>query len=167
MSSLVTAADVRVLVKTDLSDPQLQAIIDREEAALIRRLGPHEGPVTEVLEAYQGRIFTSRPITSVSTINGTMPESSAITVLGAQGQIVANGAYWGLTPAANGVYTVVYTPADDTAERKAVIIELVRIAVERTAMKSESVAGEYSYTAPENWEQERRQQYRRLVFTEI
>jgi hypothetical protein len=48
--------------------------------------------------------------------------------------------------------------------RAQVIIDLVRIVIERTAMKSESIAGEYSYTAPDNWEAEFRKAMKRLVF---
>jgi len=40
----------------------------------------------------------------------------------------------------------------------------VRLVIERTAMKSESIANEYSYTAPDNWEAEFRKAMKRLVF---
>ena len=63
--------------------------------------------------------------------------------------------------------TVAYVPRDDREKRKSVIIELVRIELERTTMRQESVAGEYSYTAPMNWEAERQKLMRRLMFIAV
>ena len=46
-------------------------------------------------------------------------------------------------------------------------IDLVRIVIERTAMKSENIANEYSYTAPDNWDAEFRKAMKRLVFKAV
>jgi len=70
------------------------------------------------------------------------------------------GARWG------AVVAVIYVPYNDNQRRKAVLIELVRYALERTAMMSEGVAGEYSYTAPD-WEYERARLLRSLSFRAI
>jgi hypothetical protein len=66
------------------------------------------------------------------------------------------------------VITVTYKPYDDREQRKEAIIDLARLTLERTAMKSESIAGEYSYTAWEGgWDAERVKVMRRLGFVNI
>ena len=62
---------------------------------------------------------------------------------------------------------VVYKPTDQHLKREQATIDLVRLMLSQTALKSESVAGEYSYQAPENWELEKRRIMRRLSFTQI
>lgn len=154
---LVTAAQARQLIRTSMSDEALQAIIDREEAILVQRLGPHQGPLTEIVELRGSRLFTKRPIQTLTSING-VTSLSHLTILADRGEII--GGSW------SGYTTIVYEPQSQDDERRAVLIELVRIAIERTALKSESIAGEYSYQAPE-WEAERRKLYSRLQFREI
>ena len=62
---------------------------------------------------------------------------------------------------------VVYKPTDQRHKRKQATIDLVRVLLSTTALKSESVAGEYSYQAPANWELEKRRILRRLSFVQI
>jgi hypothetical protein len=79
-----------------------------------------------------------------------------------QGRLIRlpEGTYWGCAIA------VTYVPADDRPLREQVLIDLVRLTLERTAMQGESVAGEYSYTAAD-WEAQRRTLYRKLEFPSI
>ena len=171
MTALVTPADVRALVQTALTDPQLLLVIDREDALLVRRFGAHyvDGAttVTETVPGEGTQIFLRRALTSVSAITeraglADTPQTLAATDYYAwldEGRLVRlpEGATWG------AVVAVTYVPADDNAARKAALIELVRLGLERTAMKSESVAGEYSYTAPD-WEAARGDILRALGF---
>ena len=171
--SLVTIADVRALVQTSLSNENLQSIIDREEFEIVERFGAHyavtgETPasVTETLEGDAKRnLYLRRRIASVSAIidDGATLTTSSYRLWGKQGRIerLPLGAAWG------DVVQVTYVPYDDNLTRKAVIIELVRIALNRTAMKSESVSGEYSYTAADNWETERNKILRRLSMSDV
>jgi hypothetical protein len=171
--SIVTTAEVRALVGSSLTDAQLQEIIDREEAELVSRFGANydDAPITEEQPSDGKSVFLRRPIESVETV-------TEYTSLGSDGEVLATTTYhawkaqgrlqrlpegtrWG------ALVEVAYTPVDDTAKRKSVIIELVRLTVEQTALKSESVAGEYSYTAPDNWQAQRASVYRRLGFMEI
>jgi hypothetical protein len=61
---------------------------------------------------------------------------------------------------------VTYKPADDRSKRKGVIIDLVRLELNRTAMEQESIGGEYSYVAP-NWDKQRREIMKRITFTSV
>jgi hypothetical protein len=62
---------------------------------------------------------------------------------------------------------VTWKPADDRVVRKSVIIDLVRLVVNQTGLKSENVASEYSYTAFESWDAEFRKSMKRLMFQAV
>ena len=99
-------------------------------------------------------------------IGGSIPRSapSALSVFhmtDAQFAGQTSGGCWG------SHVEVVYKPADQHLKREQATIDLVRIYLSRTALMSESVAGEYSYQAPANWELEKRRIMRRLSFTQI
>lgn len=158
--TLLTAAEFRSQVATALDDFDLQRIIDREEADLINRFGAHgdgASSVTEYVDATGGDLFLGRPFTSIATIDGAAP-GTAYTLIGPQGRVV--GGSW------RGTIAVVYVPRDDRSRRRAALVDLVRLAIQRTALKAENVAGEYSFQAPD-WEAERAAVYRRLRFSSI
>lgn len=170
--SLLSVAELRAVVQTSLDDAQLQGVIDREEAEVITRYGAHyDGTaITEVCDGGTCSLFLKRRIGSVSSISEasslggtqTMLTSTQYYAVAGQGGIIrlAEGTRWGR------YVSVSYVPADDSALRRQVLIELVRLALEQTAMKSENVAGEYSYQAPD-WEAQRRALYRRLALPNI
>lgn len=178
--SLVSIADVRMLVRTSLTDTQLQALIDREEKYVVRYFGaPYvddDTPVTETLNgARAANLYLRRRAKSIVSVDEVLylggttyrldpslyfhweleGRIQRLPSLAQENALGIPGALWG------AVVTVVYVPFDDNEERTDVIIELVRLAIERTAMKSENIAGEYSYSAPE-WETERVKILRRL-----
>jgi hypothetical protein len=167
MSSLVTVADVHALVATSKTDTQIQAVIDREEADVIRLYGAHYIAATSVSETKSGggfNLFLRRPVASVTTVteDTALLASTSYRLWGSQGRLerLPVGSWWG------EVVVVSYVPTDDNNTRRSVIIELVRLALEHSAMKSESVAGEYSYTAPD-WLVERSNLLRSLGFTGV
>jgi hypothetical protein len=165
--SLATVAEVRALVNTNLDDSQLQAVIDREEEDVTRLYGAPYAALsydTETLEGGGCNLMLHRPL---STVTSVTEDSAALAatdyrVWGRQGRLerLPAGSTWGV------VVTVVYTPVDDNNKRKRTIIELVRLATERTAMKSESIAGEFSYTAPD-WEVEHARVLRSIGFVGV
>jgi hypothetical protein len=174
VTTLLTIERLRALVRTSLSDVDLQEIIDREDAELVRRYGAHYvDAVTPVIEEVIGNtrnIFVQRRVLSVVSVTEAQSLGYAAVTLasthyhlrGDQGRItrLPDGRAW------LGTITVTYVPADDRPLREQVLIDLVRLTLERTAMQSESVAGEYSYTAPD-WEKQRRALYRKLEFPSI
>lgn len=176
MSSLIDIAEVRDVINTPLSDAALQTIIDREDQAIVDQVGAHYGgtsvTVTEVLKGEDTpSLFLRRAFTSVSEVNektayndaawAALTANEEYYVWADEGRIERLSGAWGV------LVQVIYVPIDDNEARKAVLIELVRIAIERTALKSESVAGEYSYTAADDWEVSRAQILKRLGFWEI
>ena len=170
--SLLSVAELRAQVATQLTDPQLQAVIDREEALIVTQYGGHYVDAsTAFTEKYRGggeNLFLRRAVTSVSSISERVGLADAPLILSTDAYFVwANEGY--LTRLPEGTrwgqhVTVAYVPQDDSALRKAVLIDILRLALSRTGLKSESIAGEYSYTATDNWEAERAQIMRRLGF---
>lgn len=162
--SLLSVEEVRAQIPTGLSDAQIQAVIDREEAAVVRLYGPHYTgeELVEVL-AGGGRalLFLPRRLQSVTALevwNGSdwEPVDTSLYYVWPESGIIENLA--GTWPER---VRVTYVPADDSEERKAVILELVRLALSREALSSGSVGGDYSFTSPD-WEKERARIMRRL-----
>lgn len=170
--ALLTVAELRAAVDTDKTDSDLRNLIDREEADLIRRFGPHyDGTaITETHEGGGGSVYLRRPISSISSVTEYASMGDSAVVLETTGYHAWTGqgrlsrlvsSKWG------GVVVVSYIPEDDSDVRKRVIIELCRLALARTGLKSESIAGEYSYTAHDNWDVQRASIYRQLGFMEV
>lgn len=170
--SLLTIDELRAQVSTDLDDTQLQTVIDREETEVIRRYGAHYdgSAITEVCDGGACGVYLKRRIGSVSAITEAQSLGGTQTTLTStqyyavanEGRIIrlSEGTRWGR------YVSVSYVPQDDSNLRKQVLIELVRQALEQTAMKSENIAGEHSYQAPD-WEAQRRALYRRLMLPNI
>jgi len=175
---------LRAVVNTGLDDTRLSAIIDREEIEIARRLGAaSDGSTTTIVETKPGgcaNIYTRRPIASVTQVReqqflgGTFATllTTQYHVWTDEGRIerlpaITGGVLaWSSGGAWGPLVEVTYIPTDDRERRKLATCEFVRIALERTAMKGESVAGEYSYTAPE-WDALRAMLYRSLGFWEV
>ena len=167
--SLVSPADVKALINTSISDTDLQTVIDRVEAQINARIGAPQTDAyaTEVVKTLRGEgefIFMPTEIYSVSSIvedASTLTSDQYQTWAGGVIERLPEESHWG------DRVVVTYKPTDDRLMRAQVIIDLVRIVIERTAMKSESIAGEYSYTAPDNWDAEFRKAIKKLMFKAI
>lgn len=169
MSSLLTIAECRALVKTALPDADLQGVIDRIEGQITKRIGAPQddtGTVT-VTETVRGRgehLFLRVPFSAVVSIteDGNLVDAAEYQAWGPSGMIehLPESTEWG------AVCVVVYKPVDMRDERKQATIDLVRLSVERTAMSSESIAGEYSFTAPD-WDTAFRKVMRKLCFVPL
>lgn len=180
MASLLTIAEARALISTGLSDVQLQSVIDREEAWMIRALGPHYAEGLQVTAQLAGRrlrsLYLPRPIATVTSITvfstvlgitsdeGVLLDSVQYRIWGSEGRIerLPYGSVWG-----EEMVVVVYGPQDDNALRKSALIDLLRFTLSRSGLKSESVAGEYSYTAFESTDGERAGVMRKLGFINV
>lgn len=150
VTSVTSIAEVRALINTHLSDVDLQAVIDREEAWLAGGVGPLAGERTDTFRPgfsdtllYLRRRTESVVVTDdgVELVAGTdyvfTPANGAIR----RGTVLAPAA-WG------EVVTVAWTPSD-VADVKRAVIELVRGTVGETGLDSETI-GDYSYTRGES-----------------
>lgn len=70
MAALLTPADVREHVETDLLDPALQRLIDDADTAIVARFGAHaaDGAVVEEHAGNYPLIFPRRPAASITAI---------------------------------------------------------------------------------------------------
>jgi hypothetical protein len=144
--SLLTIAQAHALgVGLSLTDADLQIILDREEAELVRRFGPVYVAATPISETVQGggrSIYLKRGIGTVSSIVEYLypGDTAPVTLVAADYFIWASEGRIERVPygstAANQwgkVVTVSYIPTDDRDLWRMVLIELVRIATEQTA----------------------------------
>jgi hypothetical protein len=167
MTSLVSPATVKAIVKTSLTDAQLQVVIDRIEAEITARIGApqDDGGTVSVVQTLEGGtkvLFLPTEILSVVSIvedDVTLASSDYRTWSGGDIERMPVGTRWG------EVCVVTYKPTDNRSLRTQVIIELARLDIERTAFQAESVS-DYSYTAPK-WDEDRKKQFRRLMFTAV
>jgi hypothetical protein len=171
--SLVTVSEILETLETDLPDSALQAILDREEAEIVRRFGSHYTTgllVTEdvVGTPARGSIFLERPIASITSVTESADNFVTTTVLTSADYIVDKPGgvlqRWSGTESSWAKFVrVVYTPQDETAERRSSLIELVRIAVGRQVAGREMIGDEYEYWEPkEGFERQRDRVYARI-----
>jgi hypothetical protein len=174
VTSLVSPAEVRALVQSRLSDADLQAVIDREEAALARLVGPLAGERTQtwfvgdasgpwpvygfdppggfdavhrgarVASDRMAPLMLLRPADSAGVVDG----STAVDPQDVR--LIRNGTQ--LERASGGwngpVVAATYTP-NDRAEVVRVVIALCRLTLGDTGYASETI-GDYSYARSES-----------------
>jgi hypothetical protein len=179
--SLLSPTEAKLLVSTDKSDAALQLMLDAIDADVVAHFGEHyvDG-VTSVVETINpdgGRnLYLRRKATSIVSIAETY-------YLGATPVTLAASTYylWGdagmieriVAPQFIGLYglgkglwgvtaTVTYIPFNDNALRKQVMANLLRLELERTSLRSESIAGEYSYSTKDTVDEDRQRLMRKL-----
>ena len=169
MSSLLTVAECQALVKTSLSSINLQALIDRIEKIIENKIGAYQvdGDTVTITETVEGKgehIFVKVPFSTIVSIteDDNLMDADDYQEWGKSGMVerLPEGESFG------DVCVVVYKPVDQREERKQATIELVRLYAERTAMVSENVAGEYSFSAPD-WDKAIKRELKNLCFTEV
>lgn len=146
---LLTAAEAQALgVGLDLDLASLQAVIDGEEAEMIRLFGPHgDGatPVTATVRPRGGSVYVNRPILSVSSASAAAyPGGTPITIASDQRYVWGDTGVVDLYPSGfawevwdrRAVVTLTYVPTDDRALRKQILLSLTQIATEVPASGS-------------------------------
>jgi len=167
MSSLLTIAECRAFINTSKTDAHLQVVIDRAEAMITSKIGAaqDDGNTVTIVETVNGggdHLFTRVAFSTVVSIteDGAAVEADEYLEHGTSGMVENLYGEWG------DVCVITYKPADQQAERIQAAIDLVRLMLERTAMASENIAGEYSYNAPD-WDKAIKRVLKNLCFTEV
>jgi hypothetical protein len=178
--TLVDVATLRTHVETDLLDPAVQRLLDDADAAIVARYGPNTGNITVDLqgapfgEAWPGLgidrlLFPNRAVTAVVSITEYRVREDPTGVLldATDYRLLYGGmAIERLTTGPNGRSTwgervvITYTPDAQTARRILLEIDLVRLAVQYTALRAESI-GDWRGEHPD-YEAERERMLRRL-----
>jgi hypothetical protein len=175
MANLVSSDELLALVDAPIDGHDLNELIERVEADVTDQIGAAYSAGVELTETVQGghaNVFTLRKISAISSVmeyqeltssTGTaLEELSTYYAWPKQGRIQRLGA-----DVFGARVVIVYTPVDDNDRRKQAIIDLVRLELARSGLKSESVAGEYSYAALDNYEAEKRRIMRRLTLRRV
>lgn len=167
--SLITVAEVRNHVETDLVDAALQQLIDDAELEIDIRIGAVSAQIDEIEndEPLSALIFPTRKILSITSILEEIGDD--ITTLASNDFRLRQGgnAIERLSTGTNArsawgeIMTVTYVPIDDTASRKRVTIDLLKLAVNYNALDSERI-GDYSATS-KKYEDERSALINRLA----
>ena len=152
---------------SDLSDTELQAMIDAITAEIAARFGPageitvEKGDLSEPWTRDKRSLRLSRPIDSGQTIAITeidphhTGDASAETVLAADDYRVLHGGHTiaRLAGGTNGrnywapLVRITYTPSDvDTAAREEAVIQLMALDLSRRGLLKSERAGDYSFT---------------------
>ena len=149
----MTIAALRAHVVTDIIDSALQQLLDDAEAAIVDRHGQlATGTDTFVGEILANALFLKRKALAITTV--TEEVCDVVTILDPtdhklryEGQQIIRLSD-GVNPRSTwgDVVTVVYVPADETAQRTRIAIDLVKLAVNYNALGSEST-GDYKMTA--------------------
>lgn len=143
MASLLTPAEIRKHIETDLEDVPLQRLLDDADRDIVAKYGPHTGNITELVVGEGNLLFLSQVPSAIVSVTETRDDADQLlgatdyrTWYGRVLERIATGAFAATTWGERVV--VVYTPVDDQARRKRIEIDLVRLAIEYDAQKSSS-----------------------------
>lgn len=171
MTPLVSAETAKKQINTSMSDDDLQEIINRIESQITARIGApwaNDSTPPSISKTMRGEGMSLFMPTGIYAVTSIVEDS--VTLSASDYRVWGNGGVIERLPIESNwgaVCVVTYQPMDDRYKRISVILDLLRLTLERTAMKSENIAGEYSYTAPDNWDAEFRRAIKRLVFKAI
>lgn len=149
-STLITLAELRQYLSTELSDAALERLVDAIDAEIIRVYGPHDGERTEQVPGLSHRVWLSRPAASVAAVSeygSHQAPSEAITVPTDRYQLENGGrTLWRTGSAFLAKVLVTYTPVAENPRRTQALIELVKLeTASNTGLVSQTV-GQYSET---------------------
>ena len=158
-STLLTVAQVRAHVETELSDSAFERLIDSQDARIRRMVGPHDGTLTVDNYRTDGlhRIWLPRPAETVTSVEERYETDATWTT-------VDSGNYY-LSDEGNTINRtdtrflplakIVYEPVAENDLRMQALIDLVRLRVADDAMASHT-DGDFSATSVDYAREERR-----------
>ena len=163
--ALLTLAQIREHIESDLDNDPLQRLLDETEAEIVRLYGEHATQI-DYLDGGEKYLFPSRVVSTVTTLVET--EGGTDTSLVATDySLVYNGrgllrlnsgtnprSYWGDS------IKLTYVPVSDLDQRERVQVDLVKLETQYNAVTAEK-AGNWSATYPE-YEAERTKIIERL-----
>ena len=149
---LLTLADVRAQVQTDLTSAALKNIYDAELRRIVKVVGKDKAVVERKNALSLLDLFTHRPIGTINSIKERVnAASSEVTLAADDYRIIGRrrirrlstgtngGSWWG------GEVVIDYDPVDNIDLRNSTLVELVRISADEKAAESEK-DGDYQVT---------------------
>jgi hypothetical protein len=138
MPLFATLADLRKHVETELDDAALSVIVNAEEAAIEQRAGP-VATATEYFPGGVGTLWLSRAPSAITTVTVDGVELDA-----ARYALVGRSALRSLAGLWGRDVTVTYVPEDTTAQRRLVLVQLVKLALAYSGFSSLRLDGHVS-----------------------
>lgn len=175
MSTLLSLAELRGVIPTDLSDASLQLFLGDAQAEISRRCGAHDSQIDTLDSAGDRWIFPTKPIGSVTSIKERLYRTSEeITLAENDYSIHDNGRSLLREPDGDNpryigwgrIVTVAYEPAgasDELSRRKRAQLDLVKLAIHHEGI-SQSKVGNLSVNHVD-YERERSRILRRLAYS--
>lgn len=137
----LTTSDVAAHIEHDLSATAIQRLIDDAEEDILARFGAHTSQ-TDYLTGGDLYLYTRRPVSSVSSITETVAETDTTLSSDDYSIVVPGGSRLkrlrdGTNPATRWAreVTVTYTPVDDLDRRNRVGLDLIRLALQYSALR--------------------------------
>jgi hypothetical protein len=147
---MLTVAEVRARgITLPIDDGYAQDVIDEAEAWLAARIGPLDGPRTEIFTdpystfgvvSHQWYSAVFRLHRQTDSVEVTEAAVEVPVALHGDIYVVRDEGYW------TGPVSVTYTPTDDVLVR-GTLFDLLRLGTTETGFESETM-GSYSYTRP-------------------
>lgn len=138
---------VKERTKSDLSDPELQALIDENEDEIVRRYGARatDDPITVEVEGGTESLILTHPIVDELEIVET--DGDVETTLDETDYRVWNGGRrlqrldGGVNPRSDwaGLVTLTYNPVSMNKQRDETIIKLITLSIDYEGVKSENI----------------------------
>jgi len=165
VAALITPAQAREHIESDLIDSAMQRLIDDADALIVERFGPHTGQTTDTIfrdMQTDDLLFLKRPLTgSPVSVTEWINDFSSIVLDPTDYRILYGGR--ALQRLINGVtgrstwgarVVVVFNPLDELAKRTRVEIDLVRLAAQYNGLSREQV-GDYMSISKDEYQGER------------
>lgn len=154
MAALLTLAEVRQQVESDLVDPALQRLIDDADSAIVSRFGAHASS-GNVIEWHPGYTFDLYPFRRVGAVVAISEFTGATELVLDPTDFELRDSGFSIRRLVGGVNSrgtfgervrLTYVPINDDAQRKRITADLVKLANRYEGVKSEN-AGDYSATS--------------------
>lgn len=152
MSDLLTVTQIREHIQTSLVDDAVQRLINDADAEITRRLGPLDLQ-TEVLDGNSLYIFLQRKAIAIDSAVerefADLETAPTDYTLSSNDYNLLSDGYQverlkdGNNPHTNwrDKVTIIYVPEDETYQRTRILIDLVRLSIQYSAVKGQSALG--------------------------
>lgn len=157
-------------VESDLSDPELQSILDEATAAITDRYGVPGAEITVTLEGHRRTLDLVRPAAAITSISETRWGTDAIVLADDDWRLEHGGRtlrrldtgtnpYWSWWRDADDrwrgwgrLVTVTYTTLDDSAQRDEVALKLAILAIEYEGVVERTVGDVRTTKGARSWQ---------------
>ena len=137
-STLLTLAEVREHLETDLSDEALERLVDAADYDIIAVAGPHDGARTVELNGNSCELLMPWPVFSIASVEESYHFSDYETVSADDYSLAYNGRVLIHKTGWKPRVKVEYTPQATNAKRVTALLQLVALLIEYSPFSNQS-----------------------------